>query len=246
MRLLERRGDLLAGSDGGVGRASPSPTAKRSPSELIPLERIRLGARHLTFRDNLASRAHMIRQFWIFLAPEDETPFLASLEAIDPGMMVVPSRYIRGDTSALISKGIDGLEFPTLTNREARRYVFHRRHSTVARIFPVTEGPLAGTSYVDETRSDCLLLVRPEPDGKSLAPSRLTGEIVRFSGGGKEKRSTAFIGWVNRVMKALPEHYVASPVEFIHVAPAALAFSRSGGELRYLHQRIEPERPKSH
>jgi hypothetical protein len=180
----------------------------------------------------------MIRHLWIFLAPDDEGAFLGAIEAVDPGMIVVPSRYLRGDASTLLTQSGEGLEFPTLTGREHRRYLFHRKHSIAVRTFPVDEGPLAGASYIDETRTDCLMLVRPEPEQGQLEPSKLTGEIVRFSGGGKEKRSTSFITWVNRVMKALPNLYPTTSTDFIRVAPNATAFATSGGELTYLRQRI--------
>ena len=185
----------------------------------------------------------MLRQYWLFLAPDDEASFLAGIESIDPGTFAVPSRYIRGDANGLLSRGTDGLEFPILNPREQRRYLFHRKHSSAVKIFPVTEGPLLGASYIDETRSDCLMLVRPEPEGRRLAPSRLTGELVRFSGGDKEKRSPLFVAWVNRVMKALRDRYPKTAVDFIHVAQAAEAFALGGGELTYLHQRIDLHAP---
>ncbi len=180
----------------------------------------------------------MTRQFWIYLAPDDEAPFLQAIDAVDPGILVVPGRHLRGDASGLLARGIDGIEFPSLSQREARRYVFHRRHSNALALFPVTEGPLAGANWLDETRSDCLLLVRPGINDNRLEPARLVAHLVRVSARERQKHAPGFIAWANRVLRDLPRRFPGTSVDFIRIAPAALAFARAGGEITYLHQRI--------
>lgn len=185
----------------------------------------------------------MLRQFWLFMTADDEPALLAAIDAVDPGTVVLGGRYVRGEMEGVLARGPAGLEFPALTAREARRYLFHHRHSAALVAPPVTEGPLVGARAIDESRSDCLMLVRPEPDLGRLAPARLSAEIVRFARDARDRKPHAFIGWVNRVLRALRARYPRTAVDFMHVAPGALALADGGGELSYLHQRIAPRPP---
>ncbi len=181
----------------------------------------------------------MVRQAWIFLLPEDEAGLLAAIDAVDPGTWVLGGRYLDGDPGRVLACGPEGLSFPSLGEREVRRYVLHRRHSRELTTHPVQEGPLAGGRWIDETRSDCLMLVRPVPGGSRLAPATLSAVVSRTAGAQRVKRPHAFVGWATRVLKAVAAQYPRTSVDFLHVAPAAEAFARAGGTLEYLHQRVE-------
>lgn len=184
----------------------------------------------------------MVRQLWIFLLPEELDGFLGELDAIDPGLRVASSRYVRGDASLLLAEGGAALQFPTLTSREERRVIFHAAHSKRLLSHPILEGPLAGAWSLDESRSDCLVLIAPRPSGGTLGPARLLAETHYFEREQKVRKTPSFIAWASRVLRTMRGSSARTAASFIHASDGAKRWVQEGkGTLHYLHEPVAPE-----
>jgi hypothetical protein len=187
----------------------------------------------------------MVRQFWIYLLEEDEAELWRAIEAVSPGLSVVPGRFVRGSSaeadlhSRLLRGVFEGLEFPPLSAREVQKLAFHQQASQVVVTHPVLEGPLSGTRSIDDVRSDGLLMVRPLPNRNLLEPTRLLASTHVMRAEKKIRKTPSFTVWVGALLRSLRKSFPRSGVDYIHVGPRALAWSEAGhGQLSYLYKPV--------
>ena len=181
-------------------------------------------------------------QFLCFLHGADEAELLARLDAIDPGLVVLPGRYVdTGDAAALLADP-SRFSFSQALRSERRLYLAHRRHAARLVLQPPA-GPRPDRHAIDPERSEVFeLKLPPEVHGR-LAPARLAASLHRFEGHAKVRKDAAFGRWVAKVLRELGAAYPPSSVDFVHVAPGAAAFAAAGGQLTYL---VEPVLPAPH
>lgn len=182
----------------------------------------------------------MERQIRCFLAPSDRDPFLDAVDAIDPGLIVLPGRFVDAGDGAAILADPDAFEFRQGLRSERRLYLAHRRHTERLVLHPQEEGPLRGWWALDPLRSEVFELSLPAPRDGALAPARLAATVLAYVGYERVKKSPAFGRWVGRVLRALAARYPRSSVDFLHVAPGAIAFAAGGGRLTYLEEPVLP------
>ncbi len=99
---------------------------------------------------------------------------------------------------------------------------------------------MAGWAALDEIHSEVLQLELPAPVHGRLAPARLAATVVGFEGYERIRKGAAFGRWVARVLRALAAAHPRTSVDFIHLAPGALAFAVQGGQLTYLEEPVLP------
>ena len=182
----------------------------------------------------------MERQYLCFLAGSDEEELLRRIDALDPGLVVLPGRYVdRTDVEALLADpGSAG--FRQAVRSQRRLYLAHRSHARGLVLHAQEEGPHRGWAAIDELRSEVLQLEVAAPAHGRLAPSRLAATVVAFDGYERIRKGAAFGRWVAPVLRTLESEWPSSSVEFVHVAPGARAFAAGGGQLTYLEEPVLP------
>jgi hypothetical protein len=182
----------------------------------------------------------MVRQFWIHLLDEDEADLCRAVDEASLGAVVLPGRFARGDDlQRLLTGDLSGFEFPQVSGRQVERLIVHPRASKTLVSHPVEEGPLKGAQSIDIALSDCLHLIRPQPNGDYLEPARLIAETHSMRAEKKLRKSPSFSVWVGVVLRALRARYRHGAVDFIHLGAKAEAWADSGkGTLSYLYQPV--------
>ena len=185
----------------------------------------------------------MTRQFWLYMVEADEAALLATIADAAPGLITLPSKYLRNTTpEKLLAGDLAGAEFPTLGTRESHRILLHKEASKTVILHPILEGPLQGARSVDLSMTDCLYPVRPSPLRGNLEPAKLLGETHVMRAEKKLRKSPTFGTWLAAVHRKLKQAYPPTSVDFIHLAPGAREWNASGqGQLTYLYQPIKPD-----
>jgi len=182
----------------------------------------------------------MQRQVWVFLNEADEKELLARLDK-GVGLRRLPGRFVKG-TVEDVHERPEQLETADLLTTERWTHLIHPTATRQIVLHPVTEGPFAGWSKLDEIRSEVVTLVRPLPDSAGLAPSQLRASTHAWFGAEKHRKSSEFTLWATELMRAT-EEFPSTAFDWIRVAPGASEWSKSGGMLHYLFRRValEPE-----
>ena len=182
----------------------------------------------------------MERQFLCFLAGDDERRLLQAIDAIDPGLVVLPGRCVdTGDGPALLQAPGD-FSFRQALRSRRRIYLAHRLHSERLVLHPQEEGPHAGLHCLDELRSEVMELELPIPTHGRLAPARLAATVVGHLGFERLRKGAPFGRWVGRVLRGLQGAWPRTSIDFVHLAPGAEAFAAAGGQLTYLEEEVLP------
>jgi hypothetical protein len=180
------------------------------------------------------------RQVWIFLTAGDEEQFWSRVAASFP-VRRLRGRFFRGTLDDLRARP-ESLE--TQDARRGERWT-HLVHATASRELvatPVEEGPFQGYLRLDEVRSEVVSLVRVEPEGRLLGPSRLQAATHAWFNGQRLRKSPEFARWTSELFK-MAEEYPRSAFDWMHVAPGARAFAEAGGRLQYLYRDVGLEPP---
>ena len=182
----------------------------------------------------------MERQFLCFLAGEDETALLAAIDGVDPGLVVLPGRYVDAkDGASLLAEperhtfrpGLRSRRRILLGNRDcSREIVLHQQQ----------EGPFCGLAAIDTFRSELFELELPAPAHGRLAPARLAAAVVGFDGYERIRKGAPFGRWVARVLRELEARYPLTAVDYVHLAPGAFAWAVGGGQLTWLEESVLP------
>ena len=181
------------------------------------------------------------RQLWAFLTKTDLGQLLAELERRDPGLVVSPGRYLRGEARLLLTAP-ETLERRESLPGEQRLYLFHRKHSAALVVHPQPEGPFAGWSQIDEERSDCLVVRLGDAPPGDLTPARIYCYVNFWRAADKERKRPVFSIWASQSLKWLSSQLPPSGVEFVRIGPEALAKAKAGAlRLTYLYREIAPE-----
>jgi hypothetical protein len=178
------------------------------------------------------------RQFLCYLTPHDEAQFLDAIEEVDPGLVVLPGKYVDTADGAALLADPDAFRFVPAVRSQRRLLLAHRRHSAALVLHPQTEGPRRGLAGIDEVRSEVLQLELPAVAHGRLSPARLAASVTAWEGYERIRKGAAFGRWVARALRALAAAYPPSAVDFVRVAPGALAFAAGGGQLTYLEETV--------
>lgn len=183
----------------------------------------------------------MERQFLCYLAgPADEEDLLGAVEEADPGLVVLPGRYVETGDAAALLEGPDCFSFRQPLRSQRRLYLAHRAHTGRLVLHRQEEGPWAGLWAIDDLRSEVFVLELPLPAHGRLAPARLSAAVVAHLGNERIRKGAAFGRWVGRTLRLLESRYPRTSVEYVHRAPGALAFAAGGGQLTYLEEPVLP------
>ncbi len=182
----------------------------------------------------------MERQFLCYLTPHDEAQLLREIDEADPGLVVLPGKYVDTTDGAALLADPDRFRFRAALRSQRRLYLAHRSHSKALVLHEQPEGPWQGLAALDDLRSEVLALELPAIAHGRLAPARLAASVLAFDGYERIRKGAAFGKWVARVLRALEARYPASSVEFVHVAPGAVTFAAGGGQLTYLEEPVLP------
>lgn len=180
----------------------------------------------------------MRKQLWLFLTEQDEAELLEQARA--RGARLLCGRFFRGDPQLLRTEP-ESLETTALRRGEQVTHLLYPADDAAMVVHPVTDGPLAGWSRLDDVRSEVMTLVRPLPEPQGLAPAQLQASTHAWFGGQRLRKSHGFGRWVVELLGLAAAH-PATQYDWLHVAPGARAWAESGGTLRYLYQpvRLDP------
>jgi hypothetical protein len=176
------------------------------------------------------------RQVWVFLTQADEDALVAHLAAQVP-VRRLSGRFFRGSLEQLRTNP-EGLETSQLRRGEKWTHLLHPIVSRELVTHPVTEGPFAGWSRLDEVRSEVITIVRPELEPQGMAPARVQASTHSWFGGTKHRKSPEFSRWVNDTLKFVQTEFPPTAFDWIHVAPGARELAKSGGRLHYLYREV--------
>ena len=182
----------------------------------------------------------MERQFLCYLTASDESELLRAIDALDPGLVILPGKYVARTDAERLLEAPESFEFRPALRSQRRLYLAHREHARSLVLHLQSEGPRQGLAALDELHSELLQLELPAVAHGRLAPARLAATVVGFDEYSRIRKGAAYGRWVARVLRALEARYPRSSVEFVHVAPGALAFAAGGGQLTYLEERVLP------
>ena len=182
-----------------------------------------------------------VRQLWVFLTDHDVEQLIARIGAREPGLVVSPGRYLRGEARALV-------EDPTALERreslpgERRIYLFHRKHSAEVITHLQPAGPFAGWQQIDEERSDCMVLRIKEAGAGELEPARLYAQVTFWRAADKVRKRPMFSIWASQTLKWANAQLPSTGVKFMRIGPDALAKAKAGElKLTYLYRAVAPE-----
>lgn len=182
----------------------------------------------------------MERQFLCFLTASDEAELLAAIDRLDPGLVVLPGKYVDcGDPEALLAAP-ERFRFVQAVRSQRRLYLAHRAHARALVLLEQDQGPRRGLFGLDERRSEVMELCVPAPAHGRLAPARLAASVIDHEGFERVRKGVAFGRWVARTLRHLEALLPRSSVDFVHVAPGAFAFAVGGGRLTYLEEPVLP------
>jgi hypothetical protein len=180
------------------------------------------------------------RQCLLFLHGADERELLGRIDAVAPGLVVIPGKYLAtGDAAAVLAGALVADARQALRSRR-RVYLAHREITRELVLQEQTAGPQRGRFAIDERRSELMELELAEPQHGRLAPARLSSSLFVDEGAEHAKKSGEFVRWVNRVLRELEDAYPESSVDFIRVGAGAMAFAAGGGQLTYLEEPVLP------
>lgn len=182
----------------------------------------------------------MERQLLCYLDPHDEVRFLEAIESVEPGLAVLPGKYVDTADGAALVADPSRFTFRQALRSQRRLYLAHRRHSAALVLHPQAEGPWQGLAGLDELRSEVMQLELPAVAHGRLAPARLSASVIAWDGYERIRKGAAFGRWVARVLRALEGQYPRSSIDYVHVAPGASAFAAGGGQLTYLEEPVLP------
>lgn len=182
----------------------------------------------------------MERQLLLFLAPSDEAAFLEAVDAVDPGLVVLPGRLASTDDGRALLEDPTRHRFAQAARSLRRLYLAHKEYTEHLRFHSLDEGPHAGWFALDPLHSEVFELSLPAPARGRLAPARLSASVVAFEGYEKIRKGSAFGRWVGRVLRQLAREYPRSAIDYLHVAEGARAFAETGGVLTYLEEPVSP------
>ncbi len=177
----------------------------------------------------------MQRQVWVFLTAGDEEAFWSRVAASAP-VRRLRGRFFRGTLEELRARPE---ELETRDARRGERWT-HLIHATASRELvatPVDEGPFQGWMRLDEVRSEVVSIVRLEPEGRALAPSRLQAATHAWFNGQRLRKGPDFARWTSELFR-MAEEYPRTSFDWIHLGPEARAFAEAGGRLQYLYRDV--------
>src|SRR5690606_9648280 len=116
--------------------------------------------------------------FLCHLAPSDEHTFLEAIDAVDPGLVVLPGRLVSTDARAEILADPSRHRYAQSIRSIRRIYLANREHTVKLVFHPQVEGPHAGWFALDPRRSEVLELSLPAPKRGRLAPARLAARVL--------------------------------------------------------------------
>lgn len=183
----------------------------------------------------------MERQFLCFLAPSDEPAFLEAIDAVDPGLVILPGRLVSSDDPAEILENPDRHRFAQAARSLRRLYLAHRKHTESLVLHPQKAGPHAGWFALDPLRSEVMELSLTAPVRGRLKPARFAATVLDYVGHERIRKGAAYGRWVGRVLRELARKYPTTALDFIHLAEGARAFHEEGGVLTYLEEPVLPE-----
>lgn len=178
----------------------------------------------------------MQKQIWVYLTPDDEASLLGRLSE-RASLRVVRGRFFKGDIATLRTAA--DLETADLRKGEHWTHLLHPTATQQLVAHPMTDGPYAGWSRLDEVRSEVLSIVRPDADAQGLAPARLVANSHAWFGGDKLRKGPAFSAWLAEAMSLVEQLCPRTQFDWIRVAPGAEAFARAGGRLHYLYREVK-------
>jgi hypothetical protein len=180
------------------------------------------------------------RQLWAFLTGNDVEELIAGIDAREPGLVVSPGRYFKGDAAALLADPSKLLRQESLP-QEHRIYLLHRKHSSAIVTNEQPAGPFAGWSQIDEERTDCLV-IRLKDAGKGvLEPAQIYAHVTFWRAADKERKRPMFSIWAGQTMKWLAARLPSTSVKFMRIGPEAQSKARAGEvKLTYLYRTIAP------
>lgn len=180
------------------------------------------------------------RQLWMFLTDLDVERLIGELAARDPGLVASRGRYLRGDPQDLV-RAPEKLERRESVPGESRTYLLHPKYSSEVVTHLQTEGPFEGFAQIDEERTDCLVLARKTPRSGELEPARLYAHVNFWRAADKVRKRPMFSIWASQILKWLEPRLPPTSVDFMRIAPDALARAKAGElKLTYLYRTIAP------
>lgn len=180
------------------------------------------------------------RQILTFLHGSDEARLYARLEALDPGLVVLPGKLTDASDGAALLHEPQRFRFRQALRSERRVLLGHRLHSAPPPLLPNATGPDAGWSTIDLPHAELLSLELPEVRHRRLPPARLSTRVVLHEGQARVKKGAAFGAWVARVLRALEAELPRTSLPFLHRGEGALTFAAMGGQLTYLEEPVLP------
>ena len=105
---------------------------------------------------------------------------------------------------------------------------------------PVTDGPFAGWTRLDEVRSEVVTIVRLEPEPQGIGPARVQAATHAWFAGTRLRKSPDFGRWVNEVL-TVGASRPRTAFDWMHVATGARSLAESGGILHYLYRPVALE-----
>ncbi|MFM2151969.1 MAG: hypothetical protein RL199_404 [Pseudomonadota bacterium] len=177
----------------------------------------------------------MQKQVWIFLTPDDEAALIEELRARAP-IRLLRGRFFRGTVDDLRTNP-EALETKAARRGESIVHLLHAEASRTLVAEPVTDGPFAGWTRLDEVRSEVVTIVRPEPEPQGLGPARVQASTHAWFSGTRLRKSPGFGRWVNDVLGVVSAR-PATAFDWMHAADGARALAGSGGVLHYLYRPV--------
>jgi hypothetical protein len=175
------------------------------------------------------------KQVWIFLTADDEAALVDELRARAP-IRALRGRFFRGTADDLRADP-EALETRPARRGESVLHLIHRDASRELVADPVSDGPFAGWTRLDEVRSEVVTLVRPEHEPQRLGPSRVQAATHAWFAGTRLRKSAEFGRWVNEVLSVVAAR-PRTAFDWMHVADGARALAEGGGTLHYLYRPV--------
>ena len=180
----------------------------------------------------------MQKHVWIFLTADDESVLIDEIRTRAP-VRVLRGRFFRGSIEDL-RRDPESLEARPARRGESIVHLLHAEASRELVADPVTDGPFAGWTRLDEVRSEVVTIVRLEPEPQGIGPARVQAATHAWFAGTRLRKSPEFGRWVNEVL-AVGASRPRTAFDWMHVATGARSLAESGGTLHYLYRPVALE-----